>query len=327
MIGRRRAYDLVDRVAAAQLRRRPPDVVHVWPGSVLRTAAAASRRNIPVFREAPSPYTRVAVAQAAQAWAEIGLPLPTGHFHSISEDSLAREDREFQAVDRVIVGSPEAAATFSSAPFSVQPSVLRYGFDPDSVRPRPDLGEDDTAASPQKLVFVGRCEPTKGIHVLLRAWRQSQRPPGSVLMLRGAMDPDVRRILAAELAEPDVVEVAPVPDMAVFLADADTMVLPSFSEGSALITYESLGSGVLPLVSTSAGAPLEHGVDGLVHDTGDVEQLVRHLDLAMNDVEARRRLRAAGKVSAARLTWASVGDHLVELYAAAIDGKADGSAP
>lgn len=293
---------------------------------MLRTARAASRRNIPVLREAPSPYTRIAVAQAAAAWADMGLPVPQGHFHRIAESALAREDREFQAVDRVIVGSPEAAATFASAAFSVKPSVLRYGYDPAAVRRRPDFGQD-TSQRAQRFVFVGRCEPTKGIHVLLRAWRQSRRPPGSILMLRGEISPDVRRILATELAEPDVVEVAPVPDMAAFLAEADTMVLPTFSEGSALITYEALGSGVLPLVSSSAGAPLEHDVDGLVHDTGDVEQLVRHLDTALNDVQARTRLLAAGGVSAAQLTWTSVGDRLVELYGAVIDGKADGGAP
>ncbi len=294
MIGRRRAYDLLDLVAAAQVRLRAPDVVHVWPGAVLRTARAASRRGVPVLREAPSPYTRVAVAQAAAAWADIGLPVPQGHFHSISETTLALEDREFQAVDRVIVGSPEAAATFASASFSIQPSVLRYGFDPTVMRPRPRL-EQDCSERAQKVVFVGRCEPTKGIHVLLRAWQQTRRPPGSILMLRGGMSADVRRVLATALAEPDVVEVGPVADMGAFLAEADTMVLPSFSEGSALITYESLGCGVLPLVSTSAGAPLEHGVDGLVHETGAVEQLVGHLDIALNDGQARAKLTSGGE--------------------------------
>ena len=148
-------------------------------------------------------------------------------------------------------------------------------------------------------MFVGRCEPTKGIHVLLRAWQQSQRPPGSILMLRGEYE--CRRAAGPghQPAEPDVVEVGPVPDMGAFLAEADTMVLPTFSEGSALITYESLGERGLTARLKLAGAPLEHDVDGLVHDTGDVEQLVHHLDTALNDVEARTRLRAAGRASAA----------------------------
>ena len=33
-------------------------------------------KDIPPLREAPSPYTRVAVAQAAAAWADISFPYP-----------------------------------------------------------------------------------------------------------------------------------------------------------------------------------------------------------------------------------------------------------
>jgi glycosyltransferase involved in cell wall biosynthesis len=260
----------------------------------------------------------VAVEQARAAWAELGLPVPAGHFHQIPERTLAVEDAEFQAVDEILVGSPEAAATFSDAPFAVRVSVNRYGYDPGLFRAK-DTTRIHGGDHPQKLVFVGRCEPTKGIHVLLRAWARCERPKGSRLVLRGEMRAEIRQALAAELAEPDVVEVGPVPDMAAFLADADAMVLPSFSEGSALITYESLGCGVVPLVSRATGAPVSPGVDGLVHDTGDVGQLVEHLDATLNDPELRQRLRRAGSVTAMQLTWASVGQRLMSLYSSLVD--------
>jgi glycosyltransferase involved in cell wall biosynthesis len=259
----------------------------------------------------------VAVEQARAAWADLGLPVPDGHFHHIPERTLVAEDSEFQAVDQILVGSPEAAATFSNTPFAARVSVNRYGYDPGLFQAKDTRTHG--GGQPQKLVFVARCEPTKGIHVLLRAWARCARPRGSRLVLRGEMRAEIRRALAAELAVPGLVEVGPVPDMAAFLADADAMVLPSFSEGSALITYESLGCGVIPLISRATGAPVSSGVDGLIHDTGDVGQLVEHLDATLNDPGLRQRLRRAGTVTARQLTWASVGQRLMALYSGLVD--------
>ncbi|MFC7494576.1 MULTISPECIES: glycosyltransferase family 4 protein [unclassified Nocardioides] len=308
MIGRARAADLVDRVTAHQLRTRRPDVVHTWPGAVLRTAARAAALDIPSVREAPSPYTRTAVAQAAAAWEDLGLQVPEGHFHRIPEEALDREDREFSAVDLVLVGSPEAARTFDQAPVPVRVSVNRYGFDPTRFRRR---AAPDAALT---AVFIGRGEPAKGIHVLLRAWCRAVRPDGARLLIRGDIDPGVRRLLAAELADPSVVEAPRVDDMAVFLAETDLMVLPSFSEGSALVSYEALGAGSVPLVSAAVGSPVQHDIDGLVHETGSESELVHHLERVLNDPAEWRRLRANGATSAAAWTWNAAGARLLDLY-------------
>ncbi len=308
MIGRARADGLVDRVTAHQLRLRRPDVVHVWPGAVLRTAARAARLGIPAVREAPSPYTRTAVAQAARAWADVGLDVPAGHFHYIPESSLAAEDTEFGAVDRLLVGSPEAVETFDGLPFADKVVLNRYGFDPEVFHPAP------VHSGPPTVVFIGRCEPTKGIHVLLRSWAEVDRPPGARLLLCGTIPAEVRELFSHELRDSSVVECGRVPDMGDFLAEADVMVLPSFSEGSALVTYESIGAGVVPLVSTASGPPVVHDVDGLVHETGRQDQLGAHLERVLNDGEERARLRANGLAARDELTWAAVGRRLWSIY-------------
>ena len=42
------------------------------------------------------------------------------------------------------------------------------------------------------------------------------------------------------------------------------LVLPSFEEGSALVTYEGRACGCVLVISDRAGAPAEAGVDALV---------------------------------------------------------------
>jgi glycosyltransferase involved in cell wall biosynthesis len=269
--------------------------------------------GIPIVREAPSPYTRSAVARAAQAWRDLGLAVPEGHFHNPPESSLVREDREFQAVDLVLVGSPEAAETFSQAAFPVNLAVSRYGFDPRANRPRTREGRPPTA------VFIGRGEPTKGIHVLLRAWSRARRPHGARLLLRAEMAPGVRALLARELDDASVVEWPHVDDVTALLSSADLMVLPSFSEGSALVSYEALGAGVVPLVSRATGSPVAHEVDGLIHETGDESELTSHLDRMLNDPQDRDRLRVNGQSTSQNWTWAAAGSRLLDLYTSLID--------
>ena len=308
MIGRARAYGLIDRVTAHQVRRWGPTVVHSWPGAVLRTAAAARQAGIPMVREAPSPYTRTAVEQAAAAWADMGLAVPEGHFHQLTDSALDMEDREFASADCLLVGSEQAADSFAGLPFADRVVVNRYGFDPRAFHVQP------FRAGPPNAVFIGRCEPTKGFHVLLRAWAAARRPPGARLLLCGLIGAEVRERLAAELADSSVIECGRVPDMAEFLAGADIMVLPSFSEGSALVTYESIGAGVVPLVSTASGPPLTHEVEGLVHETGNTGQLTAHLDRMLNDPEDRARLRENGVARRSDLEWSVVGKRLSALY-------------
>ena len=55
------------------------------------------------------------------------------------------------------------------------------------------------------------------------------------------------------------------------------MVLPSFEEGSALVTYEGRACGCVLVISDRAGAPAEDGVDALVHAAGDGAALTGHL--------------------------------------------------
>ena len=45
-------------------------------------------------------------------------------------------------------------------------SLQQYGFDPD----RSIAGPDDRKDGPLTGIFVGRCEPRKGLHLALEAW-------------------------------------------------------------------------------------------------------------------------------------------------------------
>ncbi len=128
------------------------------------------------------------------------------------------------------------------------------------------------------------------------------------------MLPAYADLLADELAHPSVRVVGFSHDVGAVLAASDVLVLPTIEEGSALVTYEAQGAGCVPLVSTAAGAVLEHDVQGLVHIPRDVQTLTAQLDTLAGDRATLRRLSAGALAHAPELTWDAAADVLISAY-------------
>jgi glycosyltransferase involved in cell wall biosynthesis len=105
-----------------------------------------------------------------------------------------------------------------------------------------------------------------------------------------------------------------VTDVGNVMREADVLILPSLSEGSALVTYEAQAAGCALLVSEAAGAPCEDGQEGLVHPPGDVAVLTDHLRRLDKDRDLLQMLQTRALANADRLTWAAAGGRLMNAY-------------
>jgi glycosyltransferase involved in cell wall biosynthesis len=315
-LGVHRAYRYHDRRAAGTLERLrgEVDLVHAWPAGCLQTLSAARRAGVPGFREVPSAHTQTAYEDAAREAAAVGAELPSDHHHRYDPHHLERELREFAAADFLLVPSAYVEGTFLERGHRPQ-QLLRhqYGFDPSTFG---GLGRVERAnGHGLNAVFVGRGEPNKGLHHALRAWLDSGAAEHGRLLLCGELLPSYRERIAALLAHPSVQELGFVSDVGHVMRDADLLILPSVTEGSALVTYEAQAAGCALLVSEAAGAACRHLQEGLVHEPGDVATLTEHLRSVDRDRELLTRLRAGALANAARLTWAAAGERLVRAYA------------
>lgn len=311
LVGVERAYRLHDRAVARRLRTGPrPDLVHTWPASCLRTLELARQQGVPGFREVPSVHTATAYELAARESARTGVSLPRNHSHRFDRRRLDRELREFEAADVLLVPSAFVEASFLERGTPAHRlSRHRYGCDTGVFFPR---GRRDDPAS---FVFMGRGEPGKGLHFALEAWqRAGLGERGYRFLLAGSILDGFARRYHDLLRQPGIEQLGFVTDVPMLLCRATALVLPSVSEGSALVTFEAMASGCIPIVSTACGAPCDHSVDGLVHQPGEVDELAGHLRSVAADEVLRARLSAACLARRESLDWSAAARDLLDAY-------------
>jgi D-inositol-3-phosphate glycosyltransferase len=313
-IGVQRAYDYHDAVVARWLARNGAgiDLVHAWPRGSLRTLRSARAAGIPALRESPNPHTASVIRQSERAAADAGVPLPPAHSHAANDAVLARERSEYAAASAVLVPSDYARDEFLAEGFPAATLLQhRYGCDLADFpcRVGPDAGADRAF----RAVFVGRGDPTKGLHVALEAWRIADLPNAEFL-IAGALQPDYAATLTDLLSLPSVTTLGFVTDVAALLRSADVLLLPTWTEGSALVTFEAAASGCVPLVSSAAGALGTHGADFLEHPVGDRSVLAAQLARLAADPGLLARLSAHASSRREFLSWDRAGEVLLERY-------------
>jgi D-inositol-3-phosphate glycosyltransferase len=312
-IGLQRAYTYHDLRVAYAIKSSAGrfDVVHCWPRACLHTIASARRRQVRSLRELPNAHTAQTFRDAAAAGASIGVELPRGASHRFDARRLRMENSEFELADYLLAPSEYVARSFVAAGIA-DAKLLRhqYGFDP-AMFPAPELLRPDRLFT---AAFVGRGEPAKGLHVALEAWLASGVAERGRFIVLGHILESYREAMAHLLRHDSVELPGFVSDVGAILRQVDVLVFPTFTEGSALVTYEAMASGAVPLTSTAAGAPVVDGVDGLLHDPGDVATIASQLRDLDADRDRLARLRLAALSRRGDLTWRAAAERTLDAY-------------
>jgi glycosyltransferase involved in cell wall biosynthesis len=202
-----------------------------------------------------------------------------------------REEAEWALADLIVAGSEFVAEGLRTCKVSAgKIRVVPYGVDVRHFQPA-----DRSRPGPLRILFAGEVGLRKGVPYLLQALHHI-----------GAGQVDVRMAGRISLA-PD--KIAPFRDLAELLGPAprslmaslfswaDVLVLPSIVEGSAIVIYEALSSGLPVITTPNAGSVVRNGIEGFVLPIRDVDALqARIADLAAD----RNLLSAMGEAARAR---------------------------
>ena len=180
--------------------------------------------------------------------------------------------------------------------------------------------EADPGEREHRVLFIGRHEPRKGLHVLLRAWPGIHARTGAVLRIIGADPLAVRLLLSRVGIGSDGIEIAGFlsqDELTSELLSAKVMVAPSLGGESFGMVLTRAFACATPVVASDIGGyrdVIEPGTAVLVppRDPGAVADAVVAL---LDDEERRHELGAAArKLALECYSWDRIAGRLAEIY-------------
>jgi glycosyltransferase involved in cell wall biosynthesis len=301
---------------AAELRRRPVDVLHVQytappfaPCPVVATIHDLSFEHLPdTFKRRSRLQLRLTVRRTARAAAHVIAP------------------SQFTARDLI--------STYAIRPerLSVIPLAASERFAPASaaeverVRRRYQLGDE-------YILAVGSIQPRKNLTRLVRAYAalRAARPHAKLpqLVLAGKkawLYDETLRAVTTSGAAADVLLPGYVPeaDLPALYTGALCFAYPSYFEGFGLPPLEAMRCGTPVVAGDRTSLPEVVGDAGLLVDPFDEAAIAAALARLIDAPELRARLRTQGLARAARWGWRDAARRTLEIYQGATGGRDEG---
>lgn len=174
------------------------------------------------------------------------------------------------------------------------------------VAPMPvltDLFHPASVRDADRLLFVGKLSPQKGLDRLLRAMSLMRATPRLTVVGAGRVDDSALRALAESLGLSPRIEWLPIlsqADLATQYRRASIHVITALDEGLGLTAVESLLSETPVVAFDSGGVPdvVLHDRTGLLVPPGDEVALATAIDALLADAARRTAMGAAGRAHA-----------------------------
>lgn len=294
-----------DRLAASWIEREPGITqVHAFEGDALHTFTAARRLGLATVLDVPAAHEyNLALCDDEAREAGIAPPRRFGSPTRIVEERALAD----------VVVSPSRFVTRCLRENGVGMSKIveiPFGADVDLFTP-PEVPRIDGRFT---LLYVASINARKGTRYLLEAWRRLALPDAE-LVLVGAPDDFGARLLSQYDGMYRYLGHVPWFDLPGVFRSASAFVLPSLAEGSALVTYMAMASGLPVVVTEDAGSVARDGVDGHVIPSRDIDALQRAIvSLYEHRAEAAGMGASGRRLIAEQYTWRHYHERIAALH-------------
>jgi phosphatidylinositol alpha-mannosyltransferase len=185
----------------------------------------------------------------------------------------------------------------------------------------------DPAGRENRVVFIGRHDPRKGMEVVLRAWPHVHARTGARLRVVGADPLRVRLALARHRLSGDGIDtLGPIDDDSLSreLLTAKALAAPSLGgESFGMVLTRAFACGTPAVASDIDGyRDVMTPGTGIAVSPGDVDALSRGLVELLEDEPRREQLgREARRVAEGNYSWDDIGRRLLDVYEAALGAR------
>jgi len=225
------------------------------------------------------------------------------HLEEIAMNEGKRVAEELALATGIACASTFTAQSVRScfADNDVEPTVIPYGcFPPLSGSPC-----DNQKASRPQVLFVGQGTQRKGLHHLLKVWREGFHRAADLTLVLNQVDPGITAMIDALPTRPRVLEGLSREELVSEFERADLFVLPSLVEGFGLVYLEALSAGCHVIGTDNTGLP-DLGAPSeaaTVIPSGDLDQLQAALEAAIARAAKEGFDRSFIRSFAATRTW------------------------
>lgn len=157
---------------------------------------------------------------------------------------------------------------------------------------------DSTRAREKTVLFLGYPFHLKGVDVLIRGFLKvaSRHPDWTLRIIGHCPDPSLYLELAQGHPRITIRRALPHPEAMEELSRCGVLVLPSRTEAAGRVLFEAMAARRPIIASRVDGSPyfVEHGLNGLLFESENVDDLAAQLDRLLSDDELAERMGAAG---------------------------------
>ncbi len=293
---------------------RSPDAFAMWGynGSSLEafTEAKAMGRHCILDRTiGDSRIYNAMMAGVRERYGDWFLPTEL----AIGAEQIARDQREYELADTILVGCPFAAGTIRDAAqdpaITAKLHVMDYCFDEALFAGVPQPEPVDRHG-PIKFLFLGLAIPRKGIHHVLEAIARIPAPQAELTIVGDlGIPPQAFAPYADRVTHIRTVARADVPAI---MRQHHVFLLPSYFEGAGITLYEALASGCA-LIQSRNCAPVVTPETGIMLDRIDTDSLHHAMLTAIVDRDQLNSWRSAAQAEAAAYSYPRYRERIASL--------------
>jgi len=180
----------------------------------------------------------------------------------------------------------------------------------------------------KRLLFVGRVEPRKGLHYLIKALPLVPEDVKVTVVGHLPKGEEYTTYLTNMITKLNVqqrmefIGIANDEQKWKLYSLSDVLVSPSIHEALSLVILEAMSSGLPVVASNVGGIPevVKDGYNGLLFNVRDSKGLAEKVTMLLNDSELRERMGSNARRGVYGRTWSNVAEEYMRIYQKCISG-------